>query len=117
MKNGIVDVIIATVLLAIGALLIKAFQLNFGGLFIDYVFEAVFLIVFLIIAVVLACKNSTKTKIQQLKVEKSENEAELLKVKAERDSYKDSLEELLRVDDEAQILRSIIKYKNSKIIS
>jgi hypothetical protein len=106
MKKSIVYPIIVAIFLGIGALLIKAFQLNFEGLFVDYTFEVFVLIIFLVIVIAVICWQTRLSFIN------SKN-AEILQLKAENKN----LEKLISFDGEAQSLRAFIQYKKDNNIS
>ena len=104
MKKLIVYPLVVIVIAGICTLLIKAFRLDFEGLFCDYTFESVLLIMVLTAIALLVNCDIYLSQIKQKKTA-------ILKLEAERDSYKENLEKMRNVDADTRRLRAIIEHK------
>ena len=105
MKKSILYPLVVAVIVGVCALFIKAFKLNFEGVFTDYTLEIVLLIVVLFFIAAFICREVYLFLLKKKKLEVNQ----LIK---EKDSYKSSLDELVKVDEETRRLRAIIKYKH-----
>ena len=92
------------IIVGIGVAVSKALQLDFEGLFVNYALEvATLLIGLLLIAILVFCDIYLCLT--------AKKRSEILRLQNEKNSYKEGLEKLTKVDAEAQQLRAIIQHR------
>jgi len=109
--------IITTIVVAAGALLIRAFDLDFESLVLKYTVELILMFLLFALISFLACRALTKERREDIRKLKSD----IRELEAEKENLTDKLNnavteanKLMDVDDEARRLRAVIMYNNNK---